>query len=105
MTEQPATTLSDGHLSRESVHTILRAARVALRAYPGPIGELIDRELRAYGDTGQQLPPRALPERLLTALRTLENGQSADPERTLPARYRPGTPLHWELTPGRTDSA
>jgi hypothetical protein len=89
-------------LSIEDVHTILRAARVGLQAYPGPIGELIDRELRAYVDTGRQLPADSIPERLLTGLlQTQERAPItvAEVERTLPARYRKGTPLRWELTP------
>jgi hypothetical protein len=90
-------------LSTETVHTILRAARFSLQAYPGPIGELIDRELRSYVDTGRQLPAGSIPERLLAnLLQTQEPAPStvAEPEPTLPARYRKGTPLHWDHHPG-----
>jgi hypothetical protein len=59
MSQQPSHPQpDDGHLSRESVHAVLRAARFGIRAHPDPIGELIDRELRAYVDGGHQLPPR-----------------------------------------------
>jgi hypothetical protein len=95
------------------VHTILRAARFGHQAYSGPIGELIDRELRAYIDTGRQLPPNSIPERLLKLLLALQGAVSstaestpstaASPEQILPARYRKGTPLHWEFTP-RTET-
>lgn len=96
---QPARTPPPGtaRLSQQAVHTALRAARYALHSYPGPIGELIDRELRAYIDTGHELPPTALPERLLTTLIATATSQPAitkDP--SLPARYTRGTPLHWE---------
>lgn len=103
---RPARTSPPGvvRLSGQAVHTALRAARYALSAYPGPIGELIDRELRAYIDSGHELPPTALPERLLTTLIAAAAGQPAmttDPSPPLPpARYKPGTPLHWEY---RTD--
>lgn len=87
-------------LSQQAVHTAPRAARYALHSYPGPIGELIDRELRAYIDTGHEAPPTALPERLLTALLATATRQPAittDPSPPpLPARYRQGTPLHWD---------
>lgn len=45
-------------------------------------------------------PPAAMPERLLAILlQALEREPAATsgPDRTLPARYRKGTPLHWEL--------
>jgi hypothetical protein len=103
MTQQTSTPpFHDADLNRESVHTILRAARFAIRAYPGPVGELIERELRAYVDTGRQLPPDARPERLLAillqALEEERKAATASPRHTLPARYRKGTPLHWEYT-------
>jgi hypothetical protein len=61
---QPARTSPPdaARLSQQAVHTAVRAARYDLYSYPGPIGELIDRELRAYIDTGHALPPTALPE-------------------------------------------
>jgi hypothetical protein len=103
MTEQtPRQSADKGDLSTEAVHTILGTARFGVRAYPGPVGELIDRELRAYVDTGRQLPPHAIPERLLTTLHQAQEREpatAAEPEATLPVRYRKGTPLHWEPTP------
>jgi hypothetical protein len=101
--QQPPHQASDEReLGTGAVHTILRAARFGLRAYPGPIGELIDRELRAYIDGGSQLPANSVPERLLASLRQTQEREPstvAETERTLPARYRKGTPLRWELTP------
>jgi hypothetical protein len=101
MTDQPPHQPADTHsLSTDAVHTILRAARYSRQAYPGPIGELVDRELRAYVDTGQQLPPTSIPERLLASLRQhQEHAPDTEPGLTLPARYRKGSPLRWELTP------
>jgi hypothetical protein len=87
-------------LSQQAVHTVLRAARYALRSYPGPIGELIDRELRAYIDTGHELPPTALPERLLATLIAAAHRSAASTDPLPPARYMRGTPLHWEYPAG-----
>lgn len=109
MTEHPSPSPSDdGRLSREAVHAVLGAARHGIRAYPGPVGELIDRELRAYVDTGRQLAVDTLPERLVSLLLEAHEGQpaaGAAPERTLPARYRKGSPLHWDYVPGSANTA
>jgi hypothetical protein len=106
MTQQPSQPPSDeAHLSRESVHAVLRAARFGIHAYPGPVGELIDHELRAYVDGRRQLPPDAMPERLLAILLQALKHEATTASGTLPARYKKGTPLHWEYAPRRTDPA
>jgi hypothetical protein len=94
------------------MRTILSAARVGRRTYPGPIGELIERELHTYLDADRPLPIHSIPERLLTSLLPTpesaghesaghESGTvtTAEPEPGLPVRYRRGTPLHWEPAP------
>lgn len=90
-------------LDREAVHAILRAARFGHDAYPAPIGEVIERELTAYVETGRQLPADSSPERLLAVLRLAQEqaGETTteEPRYRLPAVYKKGTPLHWELTP------
>jgi hypothetical protein len=80
-----------------------------LRAYSGPIGELIDRELRSYVDSGHAVHPAALPSRLIATLAAAEGREPAvAPGRNstagLPARYRPGSALHWEYGTGPTSS-
>jgi len=94
-------------LNREATHTALRAARYALRAYPGPVGEIVDRELRGYVDAGHAVPPAALPARLIAMLSAAQGKEpaAANGRNTTtwpPARYRPGSPLHWDYA--ATDS-
>ncbi|MGD9531481.1 hypothetical protein [Pseudonocardia sp.] len=106
MSQQPLQSPSaDVHPGREPVDAVLRAARFGLEAYPGPVGELIDRELRAYVDGGRRLPPDAVPERLLAILLHDLEREAAEAKGTLPARYKKGTPLGWEYTPRDTDGA
>lgn len=64
------------------------AARHALRVYPGPLGELVFRELRAYADFGYRFGKDGLIQRLAaTVLVTASNhrpareGESADVQR------------------------
>lgn len=94
---------STSSLSEDSVHVILGAIRFGTRAYPGPVGELIERELRAYVENGRQLSSGALPERLLAGLSSeaeaLRTHESTSTAHMLPARYRKGSPLRWEYTP------
>jgi hypothetical protein len=85
-------------LGRDITHA---AAAYALHAYPGPVGELIDRELRSYVDSGHAAHPAALPSRLIATLAAAESREPAaapgrDRTAGLPARYRPGSPLQWE---------
>jgi hypothetical protein len=92
-------------LNRKATDAALRAARYALRAYPGPVGELIDRELRGYVDAGHAVPPAALPARLIAKLRAAQEREpaAANGRNTTtwpPARYRPGSPLHWHYAAG-----
>ncbi|HTF51716.1 MAG TPA: hypothetical protein VK735_30085 [Pseudonocardia sp.] len=88
-------------LNREATHAALRAVRYALRAYPGPVGELIDRELRGYVDAGHAVPPTALPARLIAKLSAAQGREpaAANGRNTAalpPPRYRPGSPLQWD---------
>jgi hypothetical protein len=97
-------------LSRDTTHAALRAASYALHAYPGPVGALIDRELRSYVDSGHAAHPAALPSRLIATLAAAESREpAATPGRNstagLPARYRLGSPLHWEYPTSSTSPA
>lgn len=103
--QQPQTTTTfspaEPALGRDTTHAALRAAAYALHAYPGPVGELIDRELRSYVDSGHAAHPAALPSRLIATLAAAESREPAaapgrDNTAGLPARYRPGSPLQWE---------
>jgi hypothetical protein len=88
-----------GRLDRSAVHTALRAAGYACAAYPGPIGELIDRELRGYVDSGYAVPTTALAHRLVVQLAAAHDRNRQASSATwsqLPARYRPGSPLQWD---------
>ena len=101
-TTSPSSTLSSSpqaRLSRDAARTALRAARYAVAAYPGPIGELISRELHSYVDAGEQVHAPALAARLILAL---QRGEAQNPLppiqsdwRHLPAQYIPGSPMHW----------
>ena len=86
-------------LSPDAARAALRAARYAVAAHPGPIGELISRELHSYVDTGEQVHAPALAARLILAL---QRGEAQNPLRPiqsdwrhLPAQYIPGSPMHW----------
>lgn len=84
-------------LDVDVTHAVLRAVRYARRAYPGPIGELLDRELHAYVDTGYLAPADALPARLVALLTEAQAAEAAPAEpEALPGRYRPGSPLRWD---------
>jgi hypothetical protein len=90
-------------LDLETTHAALGAGRFALGLFPGPIGELIDRELRGYVDSGHAAQPSALAPRLITVLAAARNHDSADPApgpQRLPARYRKGSPLRWDYPAG-----
>jgi hypothetical protein len=91
----PATS---GPLTTKAVEEALHAARCARHAYEGPIGDLVSRELRTYAEIGEQLPPSALGPRLVSEMQRQEARQPLPAPRShahLPARYVPGTPLHW----------
>jgi hypothetical protein len=99
--QQPTSTTAPtfGRLDHSAVHTALCAAGYARAAYPGPIGELIDRELRDYVDSGNAVPTTALAHRLIVQLATAHGrDRQASPATwsQLPARYRPGSPLQWD---------
>jgi hypothetical protein len=84
-------------LDDDDIHTALKVARYARQTYPGPIGELIENSLHKYVEIGYQLDPAGLEPRLVAAL---DGAAQAAPSRHgyghLPARYRPGSPLHWD---------
>lgn len=85
-------------LTARDVAAVRRAARHAEYAYEGPVGDLIGRELRAYAEAGQKLPPYAMGPRLVSMLTKQEIRQPLPPSRTythLPAQHVPGTPLRW----------
>lgn len=96
---------ASGRLDVDATHTALRAARYARRAYPGPIGEQLERMLCAYVDTGYLAPADALPARLVTVLTDAQAAEAASVElEALPARYRPGSPLRWDYPEKVTES-
>ena len=84
-------------LDDDDIRTALKVARYARQTYPGPIGELIENSLQRYVEIGYQLDPAGLEPRLVAAV---EAAAQAAPSRDgyghLPARYRPGSPLHWD---------
>ena len=99
--QQPtsATAPTFGPLDHSAVHTALRAASYARAAYPGPIGELIDRELRGYVDSGYAVPTTAHAHRLIVQLAAAHGrDRQASPATwsQLPARYRLGSPVQWD---------
>jgi hypothetical protein len=88
-------------LSSEVERPALRAARYAAAAYPGPVGELIDREIRAYVDAGGALSPAALGPRLVSAMQRAEIHHPLPPVRSesghrLAARPVPGSGSRWQ---------
>lgn len=109
-TSPPSTPSSPAQtrLSPEAARAALRAARYAVAAYPGPIGELISRELHSYVDAGEQVHAPALAARLILAL---ERGEAQHPLppihgdwRHLPAQYIPGSPMHWRYRTSADDT-
>jgi hypothetical protein len=87
-----------GSLTAQARQSAMAAARYAEYAYPGPIGEVLSRELRSYADDGEQLPPHALAPRLVLAVRRQEARNPLPPApgyAHLPAQYIPGSALRW----------
>lgn len=86
-------------LGRKAADVALRAARYAILAYPGPIGELISHELHSHVDHDEQLDQAAVATRLVLAMQRREARHPLPPTRSgwehLPAQYMPGSPLHW----------
>jgi hypothetical protein len=98
--------LAASRLSREATDEARRAARYAVSANPGPIGDLVDQELKRYIEAGEELHAPALPPRLIAALRASEAQHPLPPTpnwRHLPAQYIPGTPLHWRYRTAADD--
>lgn len=61
-----------GSLTAQARQSVMAAARYAEHAYPGPIGEVLSRELRSYAEDGEQLPPHASAPRLVLMVRRQE---------------------------------
>ncbi|MBC3194486.1 hypothetical protein H7X46_25895 [Pseudonocardia sp. C8] len=57
------------------------AAAHARRIYPGPLGELVFRELRAYADFGYRIADDGLIPRLTTAVLATRSDRPAEPGR------------------------
>jgi hypothetical protein len=76
-------------LRHPEIRTVLYAALFARRsAYPGPVGELITRELDGYVDNDMCLAPSALLRRVLEELLTLPGAPQPQPV-TQPRRPTP----------------
>lgn len=103
----PSSTLQ-ARLNPDAASVALRAARYAVAAYPGPIGELINKELRSYVDAGEQVRAPALVARLILALQRSEAQHPLPPIRSgwwhLPAQYIPGSPMHWRYRTSADDT-
>jgi hypothetical protein len=90
---------ADRSLTQAERRAALSAARYAVAAYSGPIGELISRELHSYVDAGVREHVPSLAPRLILGLERAE-ARNPIPEirhgwAHLPAQYIPGTPMHW----------
>jgi len=77
----PGTARAQGHTDALAAHDVMRyrtAALRARRAYPGPVGELVSRELNAYADFGHRFSSDGLVPRLAEEiLATPAQSQSA----------------------------
>lgn len=58
----------DGKLDGQELRRLRGAALHAKRVYPGPVGDLLARELHAYADLGYRFLPNALMDRLATEI-------------------------------------
>jgi hypothetical protein len=69
----------DGELDGAERRMYLDAAEHALRAYPGALGELVHRELRAFADFGYRLAGDGLVARLaVEVLSAVREGETVD---------------------------
>ena len=87
-----------GSLTAQARQDATVAARYAEHAYPGPIGEVLSRELRNYAEDGEQLPPHASAPRLILAMQRQQARNPLPPApgyAHLPAQYIPGSALRW----------
>ncbi|MEN3298418.1 MAG: hypothetical protein V7633_476 [Pseudonocardia sp.] len=85
-------------LTAQARQDAMAAARYAEHAYPGPIGEVLSRELRNYAEDGEQLPPHASAPRLISAVQRQQARNPLPPApgyAHLPAQYIPGSALRW----------
>jgi hypothetical protein len=70
---------ADGELDGAERRMYLDAAEHALRAYPGALGELVHRELRAFADFGYRLAGDGLIARLaVEVLSAVREGEAED---------------------------
>ena len=67
-------------LSYSEISTALRASWYARSAYPGPVGQLIARELTAYVDTNVHAAPCALTRRVLEDVLRLPGAPRPHPD-------------------------
>jgi hypothetical protein len=78
---------SIAQLRHPEIRTALYAGLYARRsAYPGPVGELVARELDGYVDNDMCLAPSALLRRVLDQLMTLPGAPRPQPEHINPPR-------------------
>ena len=71
----------DGRLDGADRRMYLDAADLALRAYPGALGELVHRELRAFADFGYRLAGDGLIARLaVEVLSAVREGETVSGE-------------------------
>jgi hypothetical protein len=96
-------------LNGDAERRALRHARYAAAAYPGVVGELISREIRAYVDAGRQLIPAALAPRLVSAMQRAELEHPRPPVRSdsghrLAARPVPGSATQWRYPTAADES-
>lgn len=63
----------DGKLDWQELRRLRGAALHAKRVYPGPVGDLLARELHAYADLGYRFLPNELMERLATEVLSIQS--------------------------------
>lgn len=69
-----------GRIRAQELARIRTAARRATALHPGPMGELLARELRAFADFGHRFGPDALIERLAAEVLAAEVLVAAPPD-------------------------
>ncbi|MGH3569260.1 MAG: hypothetical protein ACRDRH_25205 [Pseudonocardia sp.] len=63
----------NGKLDGQELRRIRGAALHAKQVYPGPVGDLLARELHAYADLGYRFLPNALMDRLATEILSIRS--------------------------------
>jgi hypothetical protein len=80
------TTAIANRLPHPEISTALRAGWYARSAYPGPVGELVARELIAYVDTDVRVTSSALVRRVLEDVLRLPGAPRPHPDYRKPTR-------------------